>query len=172
MKRSLFWPIAGFALLTLVLGTVTQLWLVDRVIIPLETRESKARAEVVVATLAGELAAVPRPTAATLDTLMAHHRSNMGQRPAWLAFHRPDGTVEAMPKSRTETIASWFAGTPGPDGRRDRLDILARHAVDGGGEVLALRPVRMRDPIGGSRLQIFSCVGSGAFTTVTPDGAG
>ena len=53
MKLSLFWPIAGFALLTLVLGTVTQLWLVARVIIPLESRESKARDEVVAATLAG-----------------------------------------------------------------------------------------------------------------------
>ena len=151
MKRSLFWPIAGFALLTLVLGTVTQLWLVDRVIIPLESRESKARAEVVAATLAGELAGSPQPTAAVLDTLMAHHRANMGQRPAWLVYHRPDGTIEAMPKGRTETIASWFAGTTGPEGRRDRIEVLARHAVQGGGEVLALRPVRMRDPIGASR---------------------
>ena len=73
MKRSLFWPIAGFALLTLVLGTVTQLWLVDRVIIPLETRESKARAEVVVATLAGELE-LPDNRRSMLERLATHYK--------------------------------------------------------------------------------------------------
>src|SRR5262249_33657092 len=90
-RRSLFWPIAGLALLHLVLGTVTELWIVDRAIVPLETREAKARAEVVAATLAGQLAQHPAPSGAALDTLLAHHRANMGQRPAWLAVRGPNG---------------------------------------------------------------------------------
>ena len=151
IRRSLFWPIAGLALLTLVLGTVTQLWLVDRVIIPLEAREAKARAEVVVATMAGELAAAPVPAGAGLDTLMAHHRTNMGPRPPWLAVHRADGTVTTMPKSRLDTIVAWLSGVAGPEGRRVQLEVLARHDVKGGGEVIALRPVRPRDPFLPSR---------------------
>ena len=83
--QSLFWPIAGMALLTLVLGTLTQFWVVDAVLLPLEARESKARAEVVTATLASELAATPHPQGARIDTLLAHQRANLGPRPGWVA---------------------------------------------------------------------------------------
>jgi signal transduction histidine kinase len=152
--RSLFWPIAGLAMLTLVLGTVTQLWIVDRVVIPLETREAKARAEVVAATLAGELVATPRPYGATLDTLLVHHRNNMGPRPSWLAIRGADGSLVVMPRIRQETVSAWLANEPTSEGRRDRLEVMAHHDIKGGGEVLALRPIRMRDPIGPSRAML------------------
>ena len=152
--RSLFWPIAGLALLTLVLGTVTQLWIADRVIIPLETREAKARAEVVAATLASELTAKTAPSGAALDTLLVHQRLNMGPRPSWLAVRRGDGSLVVIPRIRQETVAAWMAGVPSPEGRRDQLEVMARHPIGGGGEVMALRPVRMRDPVGPSRAML------------------
>ena len=152
--RSLFWPIAGLAMLTLVLGTVTQLWIVDRVILPLETREAKARAEVVAATLSNEIVGTSRPFGAALDTLMVHHRNNMGPRPSWIVVRGVEGSLYVWPKTRTETVSAWLEGRPSPEGRRDQLEVMARHDVKGGGEVLALRPVRMRDPVGPSRAML------------------
>ena len=155
--QSLFWPIAGMALLTLVLGTLTQFWVVDAVLLPLEARESKARAEVVTATLASELAATPRPQGARVDTLLSHHRANLGPRPGWIAYHASNDSLVVTPKRVEDTIRRFIAGIPEPSDPgqppRQRLEVVARHAVQGGGEVLVLRPVRPRDPFGptGSR---------------------
>lgn len=156
--QSLFWPIAGMALLTLVLGTLTQFWVVDAVLLPLEARESKARAEVVTATVASELAATPRPQGARVDTLIAHHRANLGPHPGWIAYRASHDSLVITPKRVEDTIRRYFAGTPEPSDpgqppRRSRLEVVARHAVIGGGEVFVIRPVRPRDPFGptGSR---------------------
>jgi signal transduction histidine kinase len=75
----------------------------------------------------------------------------MGPRPSWLAVKGPDGSLVVMPKLRQETIADWIAGRSG----RDRLEVMAHHDIKGGGEVLALRPLRMRDPVGPSRAMLF-----------------
>jgi signal transduction histidine kinase len=156
--RSLFWPIAGMALVTLVLGTVTQLWVVDRVILPLETRESKARAEVVAATLASELAIHPRPAAAVLDTMLARQRVNLGPRPGTIVYQSPNAVLVTAPRGREQMISKFLAGDPAPDrgdgtGRRDKIEVLARHDIQGGGSIMVSRPMRPRDPFGrgGSR---------------------
>jgi signal transduction histidine kinase len=171
--RSLFWPIAGMALVTLILGTLTQFWVVDAILIPLETREARARAEVVVANLANAIATLPddAPTGA-IDSLLAIQRVNLGPRPGWLAYRPFEGPIVTAPQGggRDSMVAQIFMGNltperpPEPGGlprRRDRFEILARHVVRHGfsdlGELIVTRAVRPRDPFGpmGSRAALF-----------------
>lgn len=165
--RSLFWPIAGMAMVTLILGTMTQFWVVNGVLLPLEARESKARAEVVVATIAGEIASLPRATPpSAIDSLLARQRANLGPRPGWLAYHATSGGLATAPRDRASTLGRVIAGDleferpieeGGQPRRRDRFEVLARHGVRRGaedlGEVVVARPARPRDPFGplGSR---------------------
>jgi len=171
--RSLFWPIAGMALVTLILGTLTQFWVVDAILVPLETREARARAEVVVANLANQIATLPDDApAGAIDSLLAIQRANLGQRPGWLAYRPFDGPIVTAPQGggRDSMVARIFMGDlmperpPEPGGlprRRDKFEILARHGVRHGfsdlGELLVTRPVRPRDPFGpmGSRAALF-----------------
>jgi len=157
-RRSLVWTVAVVFFLTAALGTFLQWIVATEVLLPLETREARSRAEVVAVNTAGDLSAAPTVEAgADLDSLLARRRSAMGARPDWIAFRRADGVVISDPPSRSGNIVRILAATPTSGGivevrplpgRRgpSRFEILAKRRVRRGdeilGEVVVLRPLR------------------------------
>jgi signal transduction histidine kinase len=156
-RSSLFWTVAGVFLLTLVIGSLAQLLVASAVLRPLEMRETRARAALAAANLAGELAVIPAPEAeAVLDSLIEVHRGRSGPRPAWLVFRTPDNRLHGVSPTRARLMEHALSGRPvtatprdttprGPGSRAIRVELLARHDVMRGGavvgEVLAFRPV-------------------------------
>ncbi len=157
--RSLFWTISGLFLLAVVLGTLLQALLAVAVLRPLEERDSRARAEVVVANIAAEIATAPLPPGAgELEALLARHRGNLGPHPPSIVYRATDGHTVSNPRNRQHIFERLLAGEslPAPPegegrggGAPPRLDILARRPVLHGGErlgeVLVIRPMRPRE---------------------------
>jgi signal transduction histidine kinase len=153
--RSLFWPIAGGFLLALLLGTLGQALVVDAVLRPLEAREAKARAELVVSSLAAELSALPAmPDSAALDSILDVHRAELPPRTGWLIWRGADGSERGVPGRARRR--SRPPGSP-PDSAREghrppllRLETVARHPVTLAGarvgELVVLHPVWRRRP--------------------------
>ena len=165
-RGSLFWTIAGVFLLTVVLGSLAQ-WLVATAVLrPLESREARTRAELLVSAVATEISALPVPPGRPeIGALLARHRGELGVRPAWVVFRSPEGGIITDPPRRARQIAALLMGeappalspearpapSPGspPEGFRRasirfRPEFLARRAVTWGGEaigeVLVVRP--------------------------------
>ena len=156
--RSLFWTVAGMFLLTLVLGTLAQALVTIAVLRPLEDRDTRARAEIVAANIAADLAAVPRlPQGADLDSLLFRRRAEFGPHPPWVAWRASDGHSVTAPAGRErmlERVPAAGASPEPPAGTArgapaNRIEVFARHPVARGnellGEVLVLHPVRPND---------------------------
>jgi signal transduction histidine kinase len=155
-RRSLFWPIAGGFLLALVLGTLGQALVADAVLRPLEMREARTRAELVVSSLAGELAAMPAmPDSTALDSILDVHRGELVPRTGWLIWRGADGVERSAPPGRTRML-SRPPGPPPDSARNDRrpqllrLETVARHVVQRQGarvgELVVIRPIWRRGP--------------------------
>ncbi len=154
--RSLFWTVAGMFLLTLVLGTLAQALVTIAVLRPLEDHDMRARAELVAAAIAADLAAAPHPPeGAELDSLLFRRRAEFGPRPPWVAWRDRDGRVATAPPGRARMLerVTSAGGSPPPPGPAapgapppGRIEIFARRTVVRGaevlGEVLVLHPVR------------------------------
>jgi signal transduction histidine kinase len=112
---------------------------------PLEAREARARAELVAAAAAADMAAAPVSAASEiLDSLLAHRRGELG-RPSGIVFRAPDSTVLAASPERLrhhepeQGRAGDAAPPPGMGLTRDgrpRFEILARHGVERAGVAL------------------------------------
>jgi len=150
-RRSLLWTIAGAFLLTVVAGTLVQAFVAVAVLRPLESRETRSRAELTASSLAAEIATAPAaPSGAALDTLLDRHRARLGGRAAWVAYRGAGGVVTAP--ARRETLAAalpaiaadtTFERTVTRGSRRVRELVVRRGVARGGvpaGEVLAVRP--------------------------------
>lgn len=86
-RRSLFWPIAGVFLLVLLVGTFAQYFLVAAVVVPIQARETRARAELAVARVANEIAAMPAPLdPREVNRIVGSHRADPDLRGSWLVF--------------------------------------------------------------------------------------
>ncbi len=115
--RSLFWTISGMFLLAVVLGTLVQVFVAVAVLRPLEAREARARAEVVASGLAADIATAAQPLRPTeLDSLLAEHRSGLGNRPGLIAYRSPEGQVHTAPPERGRFLARALAEHGGPGG--------------------------------------------------------
>ena len=140
--HSLYWTITGLFLLAVALGTLVQAIVADAVLRPLEAREARARAELVAAAVASDVAAAPANVLpAYLDSLLARHRTELG-RPSGIVFRAPDSTILAASPERLR----FLDHEPGPPagrqdrprpgqghGARPRVELLGRHAVDRAG---------------------------------------
>lgn len=149
--RSLFWTIAGLFLLTLALGTLLQVLVADEVLRPLEGRDARARADLVVAVLAVDLAAAPPDaTPAMLDSLLARRRDELGPHPEMILYRGADSTLLAAMPPRVRLFEQARALEPPAQREADRarVEILAQRAVWRGtrqiGTVLVQRPTRPR----------------------------
>ncbi|MFI5372778.1 MAG: ATP-binding protein [Candidatus Eisenbacteria bacterium] len=163
--RSLFWTIAGLFLVAVVLGTLLQALIADPVLRPLEARDARARAVIVAASLAADLAALPAGAPAeTLTAVLARRRAEMEPHFVRIYYRAPDGRLLAVAPARARfepfpmdslrdtagderRTASTREGT-GPAGTRPRIETLARRTVTRGSEVLGelaiVRPERSR----------------------------
>src|SRR5258706_2630946 len=144
--RSLVWLVAGAFLLAAVVGAVLQGLAVLAVLRPIEAGEARARAELLVASVAAAYAAAPAPPAgAELDTLLRRQRTLHSIRPAVLMVRRADGTLVTSPPEFVSFAARLLADSLQGSEGRGRSEILARHAlVHGGrrlGELLVVRRV-------------------------------
>lgn len=151
--RSLFWPIAGLLLVTVVAGTAAQILIVDAVISPLETREQKSRATLAAVQLGTALSALPvRPDPLVVDSLMQNARDRSGGRIGWMFYRTSEDSVYSNPTRRGFMLASILKGVPVADTLREgprrgpfRFEILTRrgvsHAHGGAGEVVIARPI-------------------------------
>jgi len=170
MKRSqsLFWPVLGVLLLAIAVGSLVQVFVVSRALVPLERIENRNRAAAIARDLARELAALPSPArpdrlAAALD----RHRAPLGRQAVWIAYRDAAGRLTVVPASH----AGLLAGALGPhpvagDSIVDstfadeprRIDILAARPVEPGGGppglVLVLEPTRPRVGIGIGQLEL------------------
>ncbi len=159
-RRSLFWTLAGVFLLAAILATLAQVVITSQVLRPIEEREVHAHAEATATALARELEGTSRPyTDRELDSLFVRWRTRLGDRPPWLMFQRPDGTVSGAPTLRVHWVQPLLpridqppvlrAPPPGSEGPR-RLDLLAHSIVRRGGETLGqvfvIQPARPEGP--------------------------
>src|SRR5262245_16711959 len=136
--RSLFWPIAGLLLITVVAGTAAQILIVDAVMRPLETREQRSRATLAAIQLGSALSSLPeRPDAAVLDSMMQNQRDRAGGRLGWIFYHAPGDSVYSSPPRRGHLLAPILAGTPVLDTLREgarrgpfKFEIMARRGVN------------------------------------------
>jgi signal transduction histidine kinase len=145
-------------LLMVVLGTVLQTLVVTAVLQPLETREARARADVVTSGVASELVVAPHlPEGRDLDSLLARHWGSLGTRRATIVFRPHDGAAVIAPAGRAGFVLPMLDGKAPPERRPDgtppreprlRLEVISRRAVVRGtaalGEVLVVWPVRPR----------------------------
>lgn len=169
-RRSLFWPIAGVFLLVLLVGTFAQYFLVAAVVVPIQTRETRARAELAVTRVANEITAMPAPLdRREVNRIVGSHRADPDLRGAWLVFvdrrgpqlpnltGRGGGRLDDAFRDprRARRPREGGRGDPGGPGGPDRSDgpprrieVLARRDVSSGGErlgeVVALSRVRPR----------------------------
>jgi signal transduction histidine kinase len=160
--RSLFWTIAGAFLLALVVGTVGQALIADAVLRPLELREARARSELLVSSLAGELVTLPALSDTTaLDSILEVHRRELPPRTGWLIWRGADGLARTAPPGRARLI-DRPGQPPGPAGedRRpqlERLETIAHHDVVRAGvrlgELRVVRPIWRRPPFDASGLR-------------------
>lgn len=151
--RSLFWPIAGLLLITVVAGTAAQILIVDAVMRPLETREQRSRATLAAVQLGTALSALPAtPDAATLDSMMTNQRDRAGGRLGWMFYKAPNDSVYSNPPRRGHLLAPILSGSPVLDTLREgprrgpfKFEIMARrgvsHATGGAGELVIARPI-------------------------------
>ena len=149
--RSLFWTIAGAFLLALVLGTVGQALVADAVLRPLELREARARSELAVASLAGELAALPAmPDSTALDSILGAHRRELPPRTGWLIWSGADGIERSAPPGRARLMERPSRPDPARGDRRqlERIETVAHHDVVRSGarvgEIKVVRPIWRR----------------------------
>jgi len=132
--RSLFWTIALIFLLTAIIGTLLQALVATAVLKPLEARESKARAELALSSLAVAVAGSPAPPrGAELDTLLESARGSI--RPAWVLVRLADGTIQSAPAGR-------FLRRPET---RARLTVIARRPLTHGNRFLGEAEVVRRN---------------------------
>ena len=154
---SLFWTITAMFLVAAVLGTLVQVFVTAAVLHPLETRETRARAELVATGLATDLAATGEaPGTAAFDTLLAHHRNDLGAHPGVLVYRAPDGAVVLSPPQGARFLARVLDAPAEPRalfdrllkaGPHDRIEWIVRRMVarpEGAGELLVVRPARPR----------------------------
>jgi signal transduction histidine kinase len=158
-RRSLFWPIAGVFLLVLVAGTLAQFFLVAQVLLPLEAREMRARAELAVSRAAIEIAESPGPLdPALIGPILERRRVEADLRGVWLVFRDPEGGFTASPPGRLgrllpdlleERPRAPRLRRPLPPDARLRVEMIVRRPVTRGaatiGEIVALR--RARPPV-------------------------
>jgi signal transduction histidine kinase len=150
--RSLFWPIAGLLLVTVVVGTAAQILIVDAVMRPLETREQRSRATLAAVQLGTALSALPaHPDPAMVDSMMQHQRDRAGGRLGFIFYRSADDSVYSNPPRRGFMLAPILNGQAVIDTLREgprrgpfRFEIMARrgvsHAEGGNGEVVIARP--------------------------------
>jgi signal transduction histidine kinase len=163
---SLFWTITAMFLVTAVLGTLVQGLVTVAVLRPLETRETRARAELVATGLASDLGTTRElPGAAAFDTLLAHHRLDLGAHPGVLVYRAPDGGITTSPPEGLRFLARVLDAPTEPKAFLDRLEQpesaarlewIVRRTVtrpEGRGQLLVVRPLRPRGESGalGSR---------------------
>ena len=151
--RSLFWPIAGLLLVTVVAGTAAQILIVDAVLRPLETREQRSRATLAAVQLSTALAThSAHIEPAVMDSMMQNQRDRAGGRLGWIFYRAPGDTVFSNPPRRGHLLAPILSGAPVVDTLREgtrrgpfKFEIMARrgvtHAGGGSGEVVIARPL-------------------------------
>jgi signal transduction histidine kinase len=156
--RSLFWTITGLFLLTVVVGSLIQAFVALAVLRPLELREARSRAELVLSNIASEIAASPQTlSSAAIDTILAHHRAQIGPRAGLFVFRGADGllVVHPPPSPRLRaalegdsTVASTSGGADGRNPPESRFETIAERPVQRAsqhvGELQVLRPIRGR----------------------------
>ena len=97
-SRSLFWTIAGMFLLTALIGSLLQILVAVAVLRPLEAREARSRAELILSGAAAEIAVLPKPlTAPRVETVLARHRERLGVRGTSIVFRADNGLFAADP---------------------------------------------------------------------------
>ncbi len=132
--RSLFWPIAGLLLVTVVVGTAAQILIVDAVMRPLETREQRSRATLAAVQLGTALSALPaHPDPALVDSMMQHQRDRAGGRLGFIFYRAADDSVYSNPPRRGFMLAPILHGQSVVDTLREgprrgpfRFEIMAR----------------------------------------------
>ena len=143
--RSLVWLVTGAFLLAAVVGAVLQALTVMAVVRPIEARESRARAELAVSSVAAAFAAEPAPPGeAALDSLLRRERLQQSLRPAVLVVRLNDGTTATWPPEFVHFLPRLMGdSTEARGGEHVRNEVIARRSLVRGprvvGEVLALR---------------------------------
>lgn len=149
--RSLVWLVTGAFLLAAIVGAVLQALAVLAVVRPMEAREMRARAELAVSSVAAAYAAEPvAPTGAALDTLLRRQRQQQSIRPGVLIVRFNDGSVVTSPPELATFLSRRMADSSGggAGGDRGRNEIVARHALTRGNQVVGEVQVSRRAPPG------------------------
>jgi hypothetical protein len=144
-------------LLTVIAGSLVQAFVAAAVLRPLEAREARARAELVLSNVAAEIAVLPgSPSEAAVDTILVRHRPQLGHRGRWLVFRGQDGVLAADPPALPHLRAALAGDENQPDttgggkqsGPVRRFETIASRPVVRGaqpiGEVLVMRPMWSR----------------------------
>jgi len=143
--RSLVWLVTGTFLLAAIVGTVLQALAIQAVVRPMEARELRARADLVVSSVAAAFAAAPViPEGAALDTLLRRERIEHSIRPGVLVVRRSGAGVVTSPPGFDPLLTDSAAS-----GRESgRNEVIARQPLMRGNQVVGEVLVSRRAPRG------------------------
>jgi len=151
--RSLFWVIVAALSLTAIIGTFAQTLVVDAVLRPLESRDTRARARLAVSRMVAQFAArEQRPDSAAVAVMLERTVEDVDLRSGTVLYRDDQGWDVGHPSRRTQAALEFLdqgAPQPGaeqrPGGPRNYMVFAREPALWKGqkvGELISLRPTR------------------------------